>query len=453
MLIRADTMLTPQGWRDDAIVVIGADGRIAGVEDAAGRRGDMNVPVLLPALSNLHSHSFQRAMAGLTEWRGPTGRDSFWTWRSLMYRFLDVLTPDDIEAIAAFAFMEMLESGFGAVAEFHYLHRAAGAVAYDDPAELSVRIAAAAATSGIGLTLLPVLYQTGGLDGRALAGGQQRFYNDLDGFARLMDGARQALAALPGDTMLGVAPHSLRAVPAGSLSELLALNPTGPFHIHAGEQEVEVAEVLEATGLRPIQLLLERYGVDERWCVIHATHMDAAETRGLAASGAVAGLCPVTEANLGDGIFNAVDYGSAGGRLGIGSDSNIRIATGEELRQLEYSQRLRHRERAVLARPGGSVARHLYDAALAGGAQALARNSGAVDTGRWADLVALDPARFSGRAEGDGLLDGFVFTGDSRAVTHVWSAGRHVVADGAHKGRAEIAARYRTVCARLDRLA
>lgn len=452
MRIKAATALTPEGWRDEIVVSVGGDGRIETVEPAKDHAFDMAVPVLLPALSNLHSHTFQRAMAGLTEWRGPEGRDSFWTWRELMYRFLDVLTPDEIEAIAAFAFMEMQEAGFAAVAEFHYLHRAPGGLPYDNPAELSERIVAAAGDSGIGLTLLPVLYQQGGLDGRPLAGGQQRFFNDTDSFIRLVSDAETALSRLPGDTTLGVAPHSLRAVSAESLAEAVALRPSGPLHMHIAEQELEIDEVVAATGRRPVEWLFDNHDVDARWCLIHATHMTEGETDRLARSGAVAGLCPVTEANLGDGIFNGVDYLSAGGHFGIGSDSNIRISTGEELRQFEYSQRLKHRGRAVLAEPGGSVGRRLYGNALAGGARALGRDSGAMEPGKWADLVALDTGALSGSGRGDGLIDGFVFTADSRAVTDVWSAGRHRVQAGRHVARAAIEARYARTLSRLMRL-
>jgi formimidoylglutamate deiminase len=452
MRIKAATALTPDGWRDDLVVTIGRDGRIEAVEPAKDHASDLSVPVLLPALSNLHSHTFQRAMAGLTEWRGPAGRDSFWTWRELMYRFLDVLTPDEIEAIAAFAFMEMQEAGFAAVAEFHYLHRAPGGVPYDNLAELSERIIAAAGDSGIGLTLLPVLYQQGGLDGRPLAGGQRRFFNDTDSFLRLVSDAETALARLPGDAALGIAPHSLRAVSAQSLAEAAALRRSGPLHMHIAEQELEIEEVVAATGARPVEWLFDNHDVDARWCLIHATHMTQDETERLARSGAVAGLCPVTEANLGDGIFNGVDYLSAGGHFGIGSDSNIRISTGEELRQLEYSQRLKHRGRAVLAEPGGSVGRRLYDTALAGGARALGRDSGAIAPGKWADLVALDAGRLAGSGKGDGLIDAFVFTADSRAITDVWSAGRHSVQAGRHVARAALEARYARTLSRLTQL-
>jgi formimidoylglutamate deiminase len=445
MRIRAEQALLEDGWARDVLVTVTSDGRIGTLEATRDAAADATVPVLLPALSNLHSHTFQRAMAGLTEKRGPQGRDSFWTWRVLMYRFLDVLTPDEIEAIAAFAFMGMLEAGFGAVAEFHYLHHAPDGSPYDDLGELSSRIASAATQTGIGLTLLPVHYRTGGLDGRPLTGGQKRFGNDLDRFLALVERAKEILAPLAADTRLGLAPHSLRAAPAQDIKVLAGALPNGPFHLHAAEQEAEIEEVLAATGRRSIEWLLANFDVDERWCLIHATHMTGEETEAFARSGAVAGLCPVTEANLGDGIFEGVAFLEAGGAFGIGSDSNIRISAAEELRQLEYSQRLKHRGRAMLAEPAGSVGRRLYDGALAGGARALGREADAIRVGAFADLVALDPLRFAGSGNEDGLLDGWIFTGDRGAVTDVWSAGRHVVQEGRHIHAETLTRRYRAV--------
>jgi formimidoylglutamate deiminase len=452
--VHAATAVLPDGWADDVRVSMGLDGRIAAIAaGVAAQPGDQRVAVLLPAPSNLHSHTFQRAMAGLSESRGPSERDSFWTWRAIMYRFLDVLTPDEIEAIAAFAFLEMQEAGFSAVAEFHYLHHQPGGTPYADLGELSARIAAAAAQTGIGLTLLPVHYAQGGVDGRPLAGGQLRFGNGLDRSLSLHERARAILRALPADTAIGTAPHSLRAVSAADLAAL-AQASDGPFHMHIAEQEKEIEETLAVYGARPMEWLLDNHDVDARWCLIHCTHMTPAETRALAATGAVAGLCPVTEANLGDGIFNGADYLEAGGTFGIGSDSNIRISVAEELRQLEYAQRLRDRARVVLAGAGQSAGRNLYQRAVAGGAQALGRATGAIAPGLFADLVAIDPARdgLPGLAA-DRLVDGFVFSGSNRSVTDVWSAGRHAVREGRHVARDAVAARYaavvRAVLARL----
>ena len=298
-VIHAKTALLPTGWANDVAVTV-ADGRIVSVQTGVSGNG---VDCLLPAPVNLHSHAFQRAMAGMTEARG-AGQDSFWTWRTLMYRFLDRLSPDDVQAIAAMVMLEMAEAGYAAVAEFHYLHHAPGGAAYADLAEMSVRIAAAAAETGLGLTHLPVLYERGGCDGRALTAGQLRFGNDPERFAQLWQAAAKALASLPADTVLGVAPHSLRAASPAALRMAEALAPNAPIHIHVAEQVAEVTEVLGATGARPVQWLLENHTLSSRWCLIHATQMEPFETEAMAKSGAIAGLCPITEANLGDGIFD-----------------------------------------------------------------------------------------------------------------------------------------------------
>lgn len=445
MLVHAEQALLPEGWAKDVTVEIKA-GRIGQVTRGALAGEGLRVGCLLPAPVNLHSHAFQRAMAGLTEYR-TAGQDSFWTWRSLMYRFLDRLSPEDVEAIAAQVMVEMAEAGYAAVAEFHYLHHGLGGQTYDDISEMSARICAAADSTGLGLTLLPVLYERGGCDGRPLAGGQLRFGNDLARFQRLREAAGRHLALLPSDAVLGLAPHSLRAVSAESLGECPQMS--GPIHIHVAEQVAEVEEVLAFTGQRPVEWMLNRTPLDRRWCLIHATQMLPEETEGLARSGAVAGLCPITEANLGDGIFDGARYLAAGGRFGIGSDSNVRISLSEEIRMLEYSQRLGMKARAVLAGEG-SVGRVIFDAMATGGAQAAGRDSGAIATGKWADLVALDTGvpDLAGR-QGDRLLDSFAFAGDDRMVRHLWSAGRHIVQDGAHVARAAVRARFATVMARL----
>ncbi len=446
-VLHASTALLPEGWGRDVRVSL-HEGRIAAVEFGPARPGEMKVDALLPAPVNLHSHMFQRAMAGLTEARS-AGQDSFWTWRALMYRFLETLTPDEVQAIAAMAMVEMAEAGFAAVAEFHYLHHAPGGGAYDDRAEISGRIVAAAQATGLGLTLLPVLYEQGGCDGRALAAGQRRFGNDPDGFQRLWSGAQAHVAALGGDAALGVAPHSLRAVSPASLAWVAGLAPQAPIHIHVAEQQAEVEEVRAARGARPVEWLLANHPVDARWCLIHATQMLPSETLALAASGAVAGLCPITEANLGDGIFDGARFLEAGGIFGVGSDSNIRISLAEELRMYEYSQRLAQKRRAILATPDRSCGRVLYDGALQGGARAGGRFGGAIAPGRWADLVALDLSGpdFAGRA-GDQILDTFIFVND-RPITRVWSAGREIVRDGRHIARETVAARFGAVMRRL----
>ena len=447
-ILWAEQALLPEGWARDVRVEI-AGGRIAAVTPGAAPEGQ-RLTTLLPAPANLHSHAFQRAMAGMTERRGPDPRDTFWTWRQLMFRFLDQLTPEDIEAIAAFVQMEMLEAGYAAVAEFHYLHHQPGGTPYGALAELAARIVAAAETTGIGLTLLPVLYEHGGCDGRPLGAGQIRFGNSPDRFARLHEAAGTALAALPADAALGVAPHSLRAVSRAGLAQAAALAPAAPLHMHLAEQLAEVEEVQAAWGARPTEWLLANHAVGARWCLIHCTQMGPAETTALAATGAVAGLCPITEANLGDGIFDGVRFLQAGGRFGIGSDSNIRIALAEELRQLEYSQRLRDRGRAVLATPDRSTGRVLYEGVAQGGAQAAGRAAGAIGAGLWADLVALDGTHIDliGR-HGDDVLDAWIFAGDDRMVAEVWAAGRHLVHAGRHRAREAIIGRYRATMAAL----
>jgi formimidoylglutamate deiminase len=446
-MIFAKTALLPQGWVQDVLVLLD-HGRIASVETGAQPQGQ-RVDILLPAMVNLHSHCFQRAMAGMTERRGQ-GQDSFWTWRRLMYKFLDRLTPEDVQAIAAMVMVEMAEAGYAALAEFHYLHHAPGGSPYTDLAEMSGRIAAASAQTGLGLTLLPVLYQQGGCDGRALTAGQLRFGNGTDRFYRLHDGAARTLSALDGDTVLGLAPHSLRAVSPAALDFAAALAPNGPIHIHVAEQQAEVDEVLAAYGARPVERLLDTQDLSPRWCLIHATQMRPTETEAMARSGAVAGLCPITEANLGDGIFDGVRFNASGGVFGMGSDSNLRISLSEELRSYEYSQRLLHRGRAMLAGAEQSTGRVLYETACRGGALAGGRAGGSIAPGQWGDLVALDGSGPDLAASaGDMILDTFIFAGDDRMVSEVWSAGRHIVTGGQHSKRAAVRAEYGRVMARL----
>ncbi|MEO0620831.1 MAG: formimidoylglutamate deiminase [Pseudomonadota bacterium] len=443
-VIRVETALLADGWSGPVTVRI-AEGRIAAI--AADGPADQQADILVPSLGNLHSHAFQRAMAGLAEYRTGT-EDSFWTWRSLMYRFLERITPEQVEAIAAQLYVEMLEAGYAAVGEFHYLHHQADGTAYDMPAEMGRRIAAAADATGIGLTLLPVLYCQGGTDGRPLEGGQRRFGTMPDSFAALLEDSARALTRE--DAVLGVAPHSLRAVPREALSDVGAYLPDTPIHMHIAEQVAEVTEIEAAYGARPVNWALTNLPIDRRWCLIHATQMTPRETEGLAATGAVAGLCPITEANLGDGIFDGARYLSAGGWFGVGSDSNIRIGLAEELRQLEHSQRLRDRARCVLADGAKSVGRTVFENAARGAAQALGRGSGVIAEGALADLVALDGSALplTGRS-GDRILDGWIFAGDDRVVRDVWSAGRHVVQAGRHPAREVVEARFRTALTAL----
>lgn len=444
-----DQALLPDGWARRVRLSVDR-GRIAAIaRDCDPAPADERHAVGLPGMCNVHSHAFQRGMAGLAERRGPSG-DDFWTWRSLMYRFLDRLGPEDVQAVSELAFLEMLESGYTRVGEFHYLHHDLDGRPYDDPAELAGRIVAAAQATGIGLTLLPVFYAHGDFGGREAGLGQRRFIQTTDGFASLLDASRRATAALP-DAVVGVAPHSLRAVTPDELRAAAALAPQGPIHIHAAEQVREVEGCLAWSGARPVAWLLDNMDVDARWTLIHATHLDEAEIAGLARSGAVAGLCPTTEANLGDGIFPADRFLAADGRFAIGSDSNIVVDPARELEMLEYAQRVALRARNVLAlTEGASTGASLFGRALAGGAQSLGVTAYGLSTGASADLISLDTGHPSlASRSGDQLLDGWIFASRAGAIDRVWRQGEQVVVGGRHRDRDRIVARYRSTLERL----
>jgi formiminoglutamate deiminase len=446
-----DQALLPDGWARGVRLTMAA-GRLLAVDtQAAPQPGDERHAIGLPGMPNLHSHAFQRGMAGLAEIRGTTA-DSFWTWREVMYRFVGRMTPDDIEAVAAQAYVEMLESGFSRVGEFHYIHHDISGSPYTNIAELAERIAAAASATGIGLTLLPVFYAHAGFGGQAPNEGQRRFINDLGGFAKLLDASRRAVAGLPG-AVVGLAPHSLRAATPEELAAVVEFGDHGPIHIHIAEQTREVEDCLGWSGQRPIDWLMDHAVVDRRWCLIHATHARPDEIHRMASSGAVAGLCPVTEANLGDGTFEAPDFLGRGGAFGIGTDSNVLIGVGDELRQLEYSQRLvRQVRNAVIGEASLSTGRTLFDGALKGGSQALGIKEVGLVEGASADIVALDEnnAALAAR-EGDAILDSFVFAARRSPVVAVWVRGQRLVSDGRHHAHEAVATRYRATLQRLLR--
>ncbi|WP_237480654.1 formimidoylglutamate deiminase [Lichenibacterium dinghuense] len=444
--IHFDLLLTPAGWRRDVSVAV-EGGRVAALEP--GRvPGAETHRIGVPGLPNIHSHAFQRGMAGLAETRGP-GADSFWSWRDTMYRFALAMTPEDAEAVAAQGYAEMLESGFTRVGEFHYLHHDRDGRPYADPAEMAQRIAAAAAETGIGLTLLPVFYARAGFDGAPAGPEQRRFASTLDGYARLLEASGRALRGLDGAN-LGVAPHSLRAASPDELRAVAGLAEGRPVHIHVAEQEQEVADCVAQRGARPVEWLLDHAPVDGRWCLVHATHMTDAESGAMARSGAVAGLCPVTEADLGDGTFDATHFLAAGGRFGVGTDSNVAIDPAGELRQLEYSQRLARRARNVLAPPGGSTGAALFDAALAGGGAALGQGASGVAVGAPADLVSLDADHPALAGHGPGtVLDAWIFGAGRALVDCVWVRGEKRVEGGRHVARAAVRRRYAAAMARL----
>ena len=431
--IHASVALVQGGWRKDVRLTF-RDGRISAVETGTAQSGDERHAVLVPAMPNLHSHAFQRAMAGLAE-RRHTGNDTFWSWRELMYRLALSMNPAHVRAVAAQAYIEMLEAGFSRVGEFHYLHHDVDGRPYGDIAEMAAAVAGAAADTGLGLTLLPVFYAHSGFGGAAPNDGQRRFINSVDRYAQLLDGCRHAVKPL-GTGVVGVAPHSLRAVTPEELAAVTALAPSTPIHIHIAEQMAEVESCLAWCGQRPVDWLLDHAPVGGRWCLVHATHMTEAETTRTAASRAVVGLCPITEANLGDGVFNAPTYTAAGGRFGIGSDSNVQIGAADELRLLEYSQRLARQGRNVMAPPGGSTGRALYDEALQGGARALGAEFVGLSVGGPADVVSLNTAHaaFAGAKE-DALLDAGIFNAGNGGVDCVWVSGVKQVSGGHHHKR------------------
>jgi formimidoylglutamate deiminase len=446
--------MLPSGWADNVLIAVGDDGMIAGVAsgmtDVTAER--LNGPVI-PGMPNLHSHAFQRAMAGLTQTAGPEG-DDFWAWRELMYRFLTRLTPDDVEAIATQVYVEMLQAGYTAVAEFHYLHHDPAGKPYADPVEMTTRICAAARTAGIRLSLLPVFYAHSNFGGLAPTPGQRRFITDTEGFSRMLEALHSSLAGNPMQRV-GVAPHSLRAVAPDELQRLLEqrdrLDAAMPVHIHAAEQQKEVDDCIASLEARPVQWLLDHAGLNAHWCVIHATHMDQAEAVGLADANAVAGLCPTTEGDLGDGLFNAQSFVARNGRFGIGGDSHVNVDPFFELRLFEYGQRMRHERRNVFGlAPAESFGGRLYRAACSGGAQALGQPVGAITAGCRADWIVLDESESTiAPRRSDALLDDAIFGPRKAPVCDVMVNGEWRVRDRVHPRAAQSTRRYRTALKRL----
>jgi len=380
----------------------------------------------VPGMPNAHSHVFQRTLAGRTE--ATAADDSFWGWRRAMYAFLEHLDPDLFEALAADAYVEMLKAGYTSVAEFHYLHHGPGGVPYAHRTEMSERVLAGARAAGIGLTLLPVFYRYGDFGTTPPAGGQARFVNDLDGFTQLWRELARMVSGMP-LVRLGAAPHSLRAVAAEDLPRLLAAVDAGaPVHIHVSEQMREVQACRAYYGTTPLEVLSKSVTLDERWSLVHATHATPAERSLVAAAGCVVVLCPTTEANLGDGIFAASDFVAGGGRIAIGSDSNVSLDVAEELRWLEYGQRLTLQRRGVLRSPGRSLAGGLFERCAKGGRQALAQPVGAFAPGSRADFVVLE----EGDEQNGPSMNRYVFKSGAWRVRDVIVAGRYVVRDGHH---------------------
>ena len=456
MKLHTTSALLTDGWADDVLLEIDGAGFIVSVTSAVGEPpadAERLAGPVIPGMPNVHSHAFQRAMAGLTEARGP-GEDSFWTWRQRMYAFVERIEPEQAQDIAAQLYVEMLQAGYTTVGEFHYLHHQADGTAYETPSEMSDRIIAAARETGIAITHLPVLYTSSGFGGVAPETGQRRFLHDSDGFAALLEKLVDRYRGEP-LVRIGIAPHSLRSVTREQLlhavEEITRHDFAAPIHVHIAEQTREVEECIAWSGQRPVEWLLNSIDVDQRWCLVHATYANGAERQRLAAGDAVVGLCPITEANLGDGIFPASEFLPEGGNFGIGSDSNVAVSAIEELRLLEYGQRLSHRRRALLASAESpSVGRTLYDAATHGGARALAQPVGGLEVGRRADLLVLDadtPAL--AHKSGDAILDSLVFAGNRDAIKDVMVAGRWRIRDGRHDRQEAIFERYKNTLATL----
>ncbi|MCE2574133.1 formimidoylglutamate deiminase [Komagataeibacter sp. FNDCR2] len=442
--IFAGQALLPDGWRDNVRLCSDAHGFFTSVEaDRQPRPEDRRVDIALPPMPSLHSHAFQRAMAGLTETRlNPT--DSFWSWRGQMYRLAAAIDPDTLRAIAAQLYVEMLKAGYTQVAEFHYLHCAPDGRPYAQPAEMPLAVIDAAQQAGIGMTMLPALYRHAGF-GRPLAPEQGRFASSPEFLARVITDITARHASNP-LVNAGVALHSLRAASGDDIREMLRLVPEDmPVHIHIAEQMKEVEDCVAFLGRRPVAWLLDEMPVDDRWCLVHATHMDHDETVRLARSGAVAGICPITEANLGDGFFPFSDYVDAGGRFGIGSDSNVLLNVAEELRTLEYGQRLisQKRCRALPSGQTGSVGNYLYSQALRGGTQACGHNGGMLAAGQRADLCTLSGSNLSlPGLRGDTILDSLVFARATLPISDVLCGGQWVVRDGHHMHEERIATEF-----------
>jgi len=447
---RFTSALTSSGWQKDVSVSVGQNGMIESVM-AGSKDGTLISGLAIPAVPNVHSHAHQRLMVGLAERAGP-GADSFWTWRETMYGFALTLSPDDLEAVAAQAYVEMVKAGFSCVGEFQYLHHQPDGSPYDEPAEMSLRCISAAEQAGIAITMLPTIYNYSGFGGQASTAGQRRFVNEADRFLEIYQTLKAVCGASP-LRRLGIAPHSLRAVTPELLKTVLnGIDDDARVHVHVAEQVKEVDDCLAWSGKRPVEFLLDQFDVSGRWCAIHATHMTADETRRLAKSGAVAGLCPTTEANLGDGIFPADTFMKQGGAIAIGSDSQITISPAEDLRMLEYSQRLRDRTRNALASgAGASTGRSLFDAVLKGGAACLDNPVGAIAVGKRCDIAVLDSGHsvMTGR-EGDAALDAWIFSAGNAAVKDVIVGGAQVVKERRHINEERIQKKFSETVRRLS---
>ncbi|MBL4602573.1 MAG: formimidoylglutamate deiminase [Emcibacteraceae bacterium] len=435
-------------WAENVCVEWDSNGLITKITPGYDGEGEIVTGYALPAMNNVHSHAFQRAMAGLAEY-STSANDSFWTWRDIMYRFAEKISASDLEGIAAQLYLEMLKAGYVSVVEFHYLHHSdEGSMA------MSQAIINAATNTGIGLCHLPVLYMASGFGGLAINDKQKRFAHSLNDYLDLIKSLSLKMAG-NNNQHLGMAFHSLRAVPEEALQECLSVNPaSGPIHIHISEQTQEVSDCLDWSGKRPVQWLYDNFDVDDRWCLIHATHLNEDEIAAIAGSGAVVGLCPTTEANLGDGLFPLKKYMDRGGHIAIGSDSHISVSVTEELRLLEYGQRLKYQQGNIAANDQEiHTGTHLYQKTLTGGARASGFDNGAIEIGKRADIIVLDErSPLLTGSPNRNIIDRFIFSGNVNPVKHVYVRGEKVVSDYKHASEDRINDDYRAIMDRLKKV-
>jgi len=450
----AENILIGSQWQSNKTLSLSADGIILSIEEGKALNAESLQGVVIPGMVNCHSHAFQRAFAGYSEYRG-NSKDSFWSWRDIMYRFVAKMTPEDAHNVAQFVYIEMLKTGYTSVAEFHYLHHQMSGQAYDDGAEMSHQIINAASNSGIALTHLPVLYTHAGFGDQQPSKAQGRFIHSTDDYLQLIDSLNKTYSKRD-NFSLGIAPHSLRAVNHQQLEEttkhIIQLNPKSPIHIHIAEQLQEVKDCVDFYGQRPVEWLLGNFDVKDNWCLIHATHLSEKEISNLATSDSVVGICPLTEANLGDGIFPTESFLSQGGNFAIGSDSHISINVAEELRSLEYSQRLTSHQRAVLVGENcSSVGQYLYSKACLDGAQSINQNVGEIAIGKRADLVVLDEQHPSLICKSESqILDAAIFACNELPVKDVYVAGKQVINSGQHLLQESSFEKYKNVLSKLN---
>lgn len=454
--IRCASLLTPAGWRRDCVIQLNEKGRIESIVDDTAATAELTLTgLVIPGIPNLHSHAHQRAIVGLTEHRA-ANRDDFWGWREMMYRANAAINPDQLQDIARYLYIDMLRQGYTSVIEFHYLHHQPNGLPYQNPAEMSERLIAAADEAGIAITLLPVLYCRGGFQDEPLQATQKRFFHRTDDYLQLLQQC-QSLCANHPDRSIGIAAHSLRAASPRDIQAVIeqagpALS-SAPVHIHIAEQKKEVEDCLQVNGVRPVDWLFDSCDLSERWCLIHATHISEAERSLITKNGVTVGLCPTTEANLGDGIFPAAEFLNEGGIIGIGSDSQVSVSPPQELRLLEYAQRLRLRKRTVLApSDGGNNGRHLLEASVTGGRRAAGERLDSIAPGARGDLIemASDGVEYAGLTE-DQTLDAWIFSSTANAVRNVIVGGVQVVKDFDHAGSRTAAQALRGALSTLPR--